>query len=160
MRKEISTSGERYDSSQDALSHIEIVRANIDKMVSEIKLRGENHDLSKLQEPEKSSNDYFIPLLKKVKFGTPEYVKVDSERRNGEGLKHHFKVNRHHPDHFQNGINDMNIVDIIEMICDTIAASRKSDSSFEDGLKFNAERYNFPKELENIILNTYNEYFK
>jgi hypothetical protein len=33
-------------------------------------------------------------------------------------LKHHYENNRHHPEHFKNNIDDMNLIDLIEMLCD------------------------------------------
>ena len=38
-------------------------------------------------------------------------------------IDHHYKENRHHPEHFEDGISGMNLVDICEMISDWKAAS-------------------------------------
>jgi hypothetical protein len=41
--------------------------------------RAINHDLSKLQEPEKSMFDHFTPLLRDTEYGTDEYKRILDE---------------------------------------------------------------------------------
>jgi len=41
-------------------------------------------------------------------------------------IEHHYKNNRHHPEHFNNGIDEMNLVDLIELLCDWKAASERN----------------------------------
>jgi hypothetical protein len=38
---------------------------------------------------------------------------------------HHYPKNRHHPEHFEDGMNDMNLLDLIEMLADWKAASER-----------------------------------
>ena len=62
-------------------------------------------------------NDFINPKydLRNMKYGDAEYEEhlkiLDSS------LKHHYSANRHHPEHFKNGIMDMHLIDIIEMFC-------------------------------------------
>ena len=149
-----------YDSSIDAHYHIyniqwvwaNLVRPALDE-------RFDIHDQSKLESPEKECYDKYIPLLKKYKFGTPEYNQVKEAMRK-EGMAHHIEVNRHHPEHFKNGISDMNLIDLVEHILDCYAASMNSDTGFDAGMQKNAERFQYPKELQEIIHNTSSEVFK
>ena len=53
----------------------------------------------------------------------------------------------------------MTLIDIVEMFCDWVAASKYSDTSFKDGLKFNKKKFKMSEQLYNIFLNTYKEYF-
>lgn len=158
-RKQISVKEEKYDSTEATMRHIGIVKNVVRRLTSEIMVRGERHDESKLQEPEKSQLDYYIPLLKKVAFGSPEYDKLNNERKKDVGLVHHFEVNRHHPEHFKNGIKDMTLVDIIEMFCDWYASSTRSDTGFIDGIKYNAKRFHMSDDLRQIFENTFKDYF-
>lgn len=160
MRKNISVNEERFDSTQDALAHKAIIERTLEKMIAELKLRAVNHDNSKLEEPEKSQNDYYIPMLQKVKFGTKEYTELNERRKKDVGLNHHFEVNRHHPEHFENGVKDMNLVDVMEMFCDWYSASLRSDSGFEEGSKYNKDRFGISDDLFNVMVNTYRDYFK
>mgnify|MGYP006928565117 CR=1 FL=1 len=150
---------EIYDSTKDAKEHIQNIQRVAKLLVDDLTKRIEDHDKSKLSDPEKSCYDKYIPLLKTAKYGTKEYYSVRSNMQK-EGLDHHYAVNRHHPEHFSHGIDDMNLVDMIEMLCDWYAASLKSDTSFEKGFHSNCERFHISKPLEQLLWNTYNEYIK
>lgn len=148
-----------YDSTYDTEKHIaEIKRVFNFVILPELEKRKENHDQSKLVNPEKECYDKYIPMLKEVKFGSKEYVEVRNKMHE-DGLKHHFEVNRHHPEHFPDGIESMTLIDIVEMFCDWMASSKYSDTSFKDGLKFNKKKFKMSEQLYNIFLNTYKEYF-
>jgi hypothetical protein len=149
-----------YDSTKDTEVHRRNVR-NVMNMIimSELEKRRDNHDVSKLQSPEKEVYDKYIPKLKLYQYGTPEYLELREEMAKN-GLSHHFKMNRHHPEHFKNGIDDMNIIDLVEMISDWFAASLVSDRDFYDSIDGNAKRFDMPEQLVNILKNTYNDYFK
>ena len=148
-----------YDSMQDTLKHISNIQTIFSAVIiPEIEKRSENHDLSKLRSPEKETLDKYIPLLREVKYGTDEY-KTLKKSMYEEGLSSHFKNNRHHPEHFENGVNDMNLIDLLEMVCDWFAASLRSDTSFSEGLEGNFKEYKIDPQLAGIIKNTYEEYF-
>lgn len=149
-----------YDSYNDTMKHIGIIQKTFDNVIiPELEKRKRDHDLSKLQPPEKETYDKYIPLLQDTKYGTTEYNEI-RDKMAKEGTAHHYKVNRHHPEHFKNGIKDMTLIDIMEMFVDWYAASQRSDTDFTKGLKMNKERFNISDELYQILLNTYNEYFK
>lgn len=149
-----------YDSTIDVKLHIEKIQDLLMTIaVPELTQRAHDHDKSKLTNPEKETYDKYIPMLKKVKYGTPEYNSIKEEMAK-YGLSHHYSVNRHHPEHFENGIKDMTLFDITEMFFDWYAASLRSDTGFEKGLLMNKERYNISDELYSIFINTYNEYMK
>lgn len=149
-----------YDSTIDAQYHIyniqwvwaNLIRPALDE-------RFDVHDQSKLESPERECYDKYIPMLKKYKFGSKEYQDV-REAMKKDGWEHHIAVNRHHPEHFKNGISDMNLIDLIEHIVDCYAASMNSDTGFDAGMDKNAERFKYPKELLEIIHNTSSEVFK
>lgn len=147
-----------YDSSEDTRKH----RGNVmwvymelnDIMLSRIIA----HDRSKLHEPEKSGYDELIPKLKATKFGTPEYYEARDAM--AEVTSHHYKENRHHPEHFENGYHDMNLLDFMEHIIDCYAASLCSDTSFPEGIKTVLERNGAPDVLIDMVLNTYEDVLK
>jgi hypothetical protein len=46
----------------------------------------------------------------------------------GDGLKHHYSHNRHHPEFFgEDGVDGMTLVDLIEMLADWKAATERHD---------------------------------
>ena len=149
-----------YDSTVDAKAHIRKLQYIFDNIViPELEARSRNHDKSKLDNPEKETYDKYIPLLQKVKYGTPEYNRLKDEMAE-TGVGHHYAVNRHHPEHFENGIKDMTLFDIMEMYFDWYAASLRSDTGFEKGVEMNCNRYDIPDTLSQIFINTFNEYLK
>lgn len=158
-KKKTNESYQDYDSVSDAKQHISIIRNTLSIMISELENRAEHHDESKLSEPEKSGYDKYIPLLQKYKYGTSKYEQVRKDMYE-EVLKHHFSNNRHHPEHFNNGIRDMTLVDVFEMFCDWYSASLRSDTGFDEGIKLNQKKFGMSDELTKIMVNTYNSYFK
>jgi hypothetical protein len=145
-----------YDSSYDTKQHIDAVRENIMGTIHKLYVRAINHDVSKLENPEKSMYDEFTPKLKLLTYGSDEYKETLLEM--GVAIKHHYENNRHHPEHYPNGINGMNLLDLIEMVADWKAAStRHANGSMEDSLKINKERFGISDQLLEILSNTVKE---
>ena len=70
-------------------------------------------------------------------------------------LDYHYAQNRHHPEHFQNGVDGMTLFDLIEMYCDWKAATeRHANGSLEKSIQYNAERFKIGQQLTNIFENT------
>ena len=136
------------------LRHIETVRNYINLCVRELLHRGEHHDESKLQEPEAKLFEEVSHELRGLTYGSPEYE--ESLKKLEPALKHHYAHNRHHIFHFENGICDMNIIDIVEMLCDWKASSlRQDDGNILLDLKKNQEKYGFSDDLYKIFANTF-----
>lgn len=148
-----------YDSTYDTVKHMENVRMVFnDYILPELQKRSELHDKSKLSSPEKESYDKWIPILRKLKYGTKEYFKAKDEMYN-DCTCHHFKNNPHHPEHYKTGIHEMDLFDFVEMFADHFAASLRSDTGFADGLKINKKRYEMDPMIYDILKNTYDRYF-
>ncbi|MFW6242670.1 MAG: DUF5662 family protein [bacterium] len=142
-----------YDSTQDTLKHIETINILLEKIIVELNNRCINHDKSKLQSPEKEAFDIYTPKLKDVTYGSDKYKQYLAEL--DIALKHHYSHNRHHPEHFENGINGMTLIDIIEMLADWKAATlRHNDGSIIKSLEINKKRFNLSDDLYIIMLNT------
>ena len=142
-----------YDSTRDTLQHIRSVQAFLSDVIDEMMTRGIMHDVSKLDDPEKSMYDEFTPKLKELTYGSEEYKECLSQM--GVALKHHYENNRHHPEHFEWGIHEMNLIDLIEMLCDWKAASlRHGDGDMMKSLEINRKRFDIEDQLYNIFANT------
>lgn len=144
-----------YDSTKDILEHKERVSYWLRRFSNSLLARSEYHDNSKLEEPEKSLFDKWTPNLKRVEFGSEEYKQALEGM--GEGLKHHYehKDNRHHPEHFKNGINAMTLIDVVEMVADWMAAADAKRTHVD--LKYLAERFGINAQLIEIIANQLRE---
>jgi hypothetical protein len=133
--------------------HIEHVRKYIRFMIDKIDMRGVKHDASKLESPEVEIFAEYTPKLNNTTFGSDEYYKNLEAMKSA--LDHHYASNRHHPEHFVNGINDMTLVDIIEMLCDWKASTlRHNDGNLLKSIETNAERFNMDGQLRQILINT------
>lgn len=143
----------KYDCTDDVKEHMMQVGYHITGFIIELENRIHRHDNSKLEEPEKSMYDEYTPRLKELEFGSDEY-KASLENM-GSALKHHYENNRHHPEHFKNGIDEMNLVDIIEMVCDWIAAAKaKGGNENPIDMDYLSERFHIDAQLRSIIINS------
>ncbi|MBO6105550.1 MAG: hypothetical protein J6O99_06605 [Methanobrevibacter sp.] len=143
-----------YDSQKDTFEHIVKVRNYISKVMYELSIRSLKHDHDKIDNPtEKALFDEYTPKLKECTYGSEEYKKFLAGLK--EGLDIHYSNNRHHPEHFENGISGMNLIDLIEMICDWIAASeRHSDGDIFRSIEINQKRFGYSDDLKCILENT------
>ena len=133
--------------------HIEAVRKYIRFMIDKIDMRGVKHDASKLESPEVEVFAEYTPKLNSTTFGSEEYYQNLENMKSA--LDHHYASNRHHPEHFVNGINDMTLVDILEMFCDWKASTlRHNDGNLLKSIETNAERFHMDGQLKQILLNT------
>jgi len=78
---------EKYDSAQDTLNHIAMVKLFVGEIIKELIIRIENHDKSKLESPEKEYFDKFTPMLSSITYGSQEYQ--DMLKRMEPAIKHH-----------------------------------------------------------------------
>jgi len=146
-----------YDSRPDTYAHIATVREYLLRVVHDLIYRAHDHDLSKLESPEREVFDEYTPKLKDSTYGSDEYKAFLAGM--GEGLRHHYEVNRHHPEHFEGGIHDMTLVDLIEMLADWKAATlRHADGDLDRSITQNAERFGYGEEFERLLRNTAREF--
>lgn len=141
------------DSRPDTWKHIHTLQGFIFEFVGELLERARNHDLSKLEEPERELFDENTPRLAKLEYGSPEYQQALDDLR--PALEHHYAKNDHHPEHHPNGVDDMTLIDIIEMFCDWKAATeRMHDGNIRKSLEVNKKRFNISDQLNRIFENT------
>lgn len=133
--------------------HINNVRKFIYLLIKELMERAEGHDASKLEEPERATFLEFTPKLKGMTYGSDEYKECLKKMQ--VGLDHHYAENRHHPEHFSGGVDDMNLVDLFETICDWQAATlRHADGDIMKSIEQNTERFGLSPQLAQILKNT------
>ena len=144
--------GADYDSRADSLAHIHHVRDNIGVFVAEMLRRGRDHDASKFSAAEKPALDEALPLLEGVAYGSPAWQEVVD--RVAPALEHHYRNNTHHPEHYGNaGVAGMDLFDVVEMVCDWMAAARRNPG---DGVKvaYNVRKFGIEPQLAAVIENT------
>jgi len=141
-----------YDSRADTLAHINAVRDNLETFVSTLLARGRVHDASKLGPEEKAVFDRVFPLLEGVSYGSAEWNAVVEQAR--PALEHHYACNSHHPEYYgADGVAGMDLFDVVEMLCDWIAAAKRNPA---DGVKLehNVKLFGIDRQLASILANT------
>lgn len=143
----------KYDSTVDTLKHIKRVNELLVRFAKDLMWRALWHDNSKLGDPEKSLFDEFTPKLAGCVYGSDEYKEFL------EGLKvaliHHYEKNSHHPEHYSNGVDGMDLFDVVEMLLDWKAATeRTKDGDILKSIDINEKRFNISPQLSQIFRNT------
>lgn len=137
----------------DTFRHIERVRNLLNTCVVDLLRRAELHDQTKLESPEVEAFTEYTPKLATCTYGSDEYKGYLVAIK--PALDHHYAHNRHHPEHHKNGVDDMNLLDIVEMLCDWKAASeRHNDGNIRKSIEVNADRFRLSPQLVKILENT------
>jgi hypothetical protein len=137
----------------DTLKHIERVRNLLNKCAVNLIQRGERHDQTKLESPEVELFTEYTPRLASCTYGSEEYNGFLEKIK--PALDHHYANNSHHPEHYKNGIDDMDLLDIVEMLCDWKASSeRQNNGNIRKSIETNAKRFNMSPQLVKIFENT------
>jgi len=133
--------------------HIERVQDLIGEVVVKLQSRANLHDQSKLEEPELTGFATISTKLKDVEYMSPEYKVAMDELR--PTIDHHYANNRHHPEYHPNGIRDMNLVDLIEMLCDWKAAGeRHKNGDIMKSIELNQKRFGYSDEFKQLLINS------
>ncbi|HET6183691.1 MAG TPA: DUF5662 family protein [Acetobacteraceae bacterium] len=141
----------QYDSRADHLAHIHAVRDRLEIFAAELMRRGRVHDASKFSAEEKPVYDAVYPMLRGVAYGSAEWKAAVERAR--PALDHHYQRNRHHPEYHAEGIAGMDLFDVVEMLCDWMAAAERNPA---DGVRLdlNVTHYGIDKQLARILENT------
>lgn len=133
--------------------HQQSVANKISFVVQELLHRARQHDATKLVFPERQCFVEYTPKLRDLTYGTPEYKK--SLDAMGPALEHHYEHNRHHPEHFNSDIGAMTLIDLLEMLCDWMAATeRHRDSNIFRSITQNQARFGYDDTVARILKNT------
>jgi uncharacterized protein DUF5662 len=134
-------------------AHINLVRIYLRRAAVELLQRGEVHDLSKFSPEEVKVFTEFTPKLRGSTYGSAEYKAFLADMK--PALDHHYASNRHHPEHFSKGLEDMNLLDVLEMFLDWLASTKRhSDGDIIRSIEINAERFGMDLQLAQIFRNT------
>jgi hypothetical protein len=151
--REIEEIVKEKKSYNETKEHIKRVQYLFKCFIKKLKEKSDVHDNSKLEEPERSYFSNVTHRLKSIDYGSVEYLECLKELR--PALNHHYQHNSHHPEHYRNGIDDMNLFDIIEMFLDWKAASeRHTDGNFYKSIEISKKRFVMSDQLVNIFNNT------
>lgn len=143
----------------ETIKHIHRVRHFLYAMIEELDHRAREHDQSKLENPEADTFGEFTPELAKTEYDSPEYRALLEKVR--PAIEHHYARNRHHPEHWPNGVDGMTLVDVLEMLCDWKAATeRNKNGNIRTSIEKNTTRFKLSPQLAQIMQNTVREMFQ
>jgi hypothetical protein len=135
------------------ISHKLSVNVGMQRIADILRLRGEIHDNDKL---EVRSFDAFYTIVKDFdfcKFGSEDYFKT--LKKIEPALNEHYRKSLHHPEHNENGINGMTLIDLMEMLVDwKSASSAYNGGKFEESLEIERKRFLISDQLFEILENT------
>lgn len=141
----------------ETLAHILEVSRNLGYFATQLIERAAIHDQSKLEEPELSGFASVTERLSKLEYGSKEYSDNLAELK--PTLDHHYSRNRHHPQHWPNGISDMTLVDLIELFADWAAGVKRNlNGNLRESIEINASRFKMSPQLKAIFENTLREH--
>ena len=145
------------------LEHIKLVQTYLSNVINKLIERAILHDKSKFSEEEWK---YFLEHtanLSKLTYGSDEY-KAELKAMQ-PALEHHYTNNPHHPEYFirqdryilniSSAMGCMSLIDLIEMICDWLAATKRhDDGDIYKSIELNQKRFRYTDELKDILTNT------
>lgn len=141
-----------FDSEAETRKHIMRVGELLLAGVRELCDRAVKHDLSKLSEAEKPFFDEETPKLRGLVFRSPGYEAATERLR--PALEHHYANNSHHPQHYEDGIDEMDLFDLVEMMCDWKASGERSaGGNIMDSIAKNTEKFGISGQLQSILVN-------
>ena len=144
---------EQRATNAETSKHIMRVQHHLHGIIHGLLRRAEDHDACKLAPPEVDIFTEFTPKLATTEYDTGEYRGFLKAMK--PALDHHYANSRHHPEHFKNGVEDMNLLDIIEMFCDWKAATeRQHNGNLRQSIEKNADRFKISPQLVKIFENS------
>lgn len=136
------------------LRHVETVRNFLNAVIRDLLNRQERHDQSKFQDPEVQAYEFMTERLRGLTYGSDEYRACLREMK--PAIDHHYAANpSHHPEAHPHGIHDMNLIDLVEMLCDWKAASlRHADGDITKSIEINQNRFGYNDETRGFLERT------
>ena len=137
----------------ETMKHIRNVQRCINIVLNALIKRADEHDQTKMESPEVEGFTEVTHKLAGSTYGSDEYKKFLAQLK--PALDHHYSRNRHHPEHFKDGIEDMNIIDLVEMLCDWKAATiRHKDGNLKKSIEHNQDRFSLSPQLTKVLENS------
>lgn len=143
----------RDDVMRETLKHVRRVGNLVLDVVDRLQRRAMRHDDSKFSENEFTAFAEETPKLRELTYNSPEYHAATA--RLGPALEHHYANNDHHPQYHAGGVSDMDLIQLLEMLCDWKAATeRHADGDLVRSIRENAKRFGYSSDIENLLWRT------
>lgn len=138
---------------RDTVAHTKRVAHLLADVIHQLAQRAAEHDRSKFSVEEWPHFVAATPRLKEISYGTEEYTRELANLR--PAIDHHQKANSHHPEFYSAGVAGMDLIDLVEMVCDWKASGeRHADGSIERSIDIGVGRFGIEPQLAAILRNT------
>lgn len=128
------------------------------RVSNELRKRGSRHDNSKFSGLEASLGDMYHNEYAKINVLTPSKADVDDYVNKTQAATiEHYKLNDHHVEHFEHGLNDMDLIQIIELVCDSLAHLKErghTDSECVREIERQFINYGASNDIIDVVKNT------
>jgi hypothetical protein len=139
--------------------HRDRVAKYLIQFAQELQNRSLVHDDSKFGPEEFPIYASMFDEFAKHPFGTPGYEAAKEAIK--VAVDKHHSLNRHHPEHHVDTVRGMDLVDLLEMLCDWKAATMnhpKAPGNMIRSLDHAVKKYNISPELATVLMNTIENY--
>lgn len=139
---------------EDTWKHVRQVQDEVMRFSEMLVYKSTLHDASKFGPEESKAFIETAPKLKELEYGSEEYKASLAAIQ--PAIQHHYAHNDHHPEHFAQGIDGMNLIQIVEMFCDWRAAVKrmKDGGDMMRSIDVNEKRFSMSPQLASIFRNT------
>ena len=136
--------------------HIAQVRKLMISFAVDLIERSAIHDASKFDPVEQGPLDELERIKAEqgeVTYGTPEYK--ERTKLLGPMIEHHYANNSHHPEFHREGIYGIDLLDLVEMVLDWVAAGKARNPDGVVRMQYALTNYDVSPMLTAVIQNTY-----
>lgn len=139
---------------EDTWEHVRQVQEEVMRFSEMLVYKSTLYDASKFGPEEANAFIETAPKLKELEYGSEEY-KASLASIQPE-IQHHYAHNDHHPAQNAQGIDGMNLIQIVEMFCDWRAAAKrmKDGGDMIKSIDVNEKRFSMSSQLASIFRNT------
>ena len=131
--------------------HIQEVQKVMKYLTDELTHLASRHDRSKLEDPEElKAYGAIATAMVGVTFGSPGYKRIIEDNR--EAVTQHKANNSHHPEAY-GGVDKMSLLDLLEMLADWKAASKRngSEDTFLSSCEELFKKYKVTGQLRDVL---------
>ena len=98
------------------------VSNNMKRIANELRRRGIRHDNSKFSGIEATIGNMYHDEYNKINVLCPHKSDVENyaEKTKAASIEH-YRLNDHHVEHFENGLSGMSLIQLTELVCDSVA---------------------------------------
>lgn len=129
-----------------------LVHDKLNVIGRELFARARNHDNSAMGSPEVEVYRRYFDNYMEFRPGDPRREEVIANM--APAIGHHFLANDHHPEHFDKGLDDMDLIQITHFLADMMSCSEQEQVDIYELLEMARNRYSMSDQMYHILCNS------